>query len=181
MDTISFQEIKDRVGILDVVPMLNLKLRQHGEQWRGRCPACSGDDRSLVLTEGKGYYCFKQKRGGDVIALVSHISGLAPLEAAKAILLQFPPNRTKADPTGQQKPTGDLQPLPYLVYDHESVDAMKLTPDVAEALGIGFAPKGMMRSRVVVPLRLPNGRLVGYLGLHPDADVKFPTNIADRI
>jgi hypothetical protein len=35
----------------------------------------------------------------------------------------------------------------------------------AEALGIGYAPKGMMKGYVAVPVRLPTGELTGYIGI----------------
>jgi hypothetical protein len=35
----------------------------------------------------------------------------------------------------------------------------------AEALGIGYASKGMMKGYVGVPIRLPTGELTGYIGI----------------
>jgi hypothetical protein len=50
--------------------------------------------------------------------------------------------------------------------------------------GIGYAPKGIMRGRVVFPLRLPDNTLVGYMGLATAADqaplLLFPKNLDER-
>src|SRR6202161_3463406 len=69
-----FAAIKAAVSFGQVVSMLNLNGKQHNHQWRGPCSACnSGGERALVITEGKGFYCFASKKGGDQIALVAHI------------------------------------------------------------------------------------------------------------
>jgi len=46
---------------------------------------------------------------------------------------------------------------------------------VAAQLGIGYAPRGTMLKRVLAPIRTESGKLVGYLGIAPGADVKLPT------
>jgi hypothetical protein len=43
--------------------------------------------------------------------------------------------------------------------------------DTAEALGIGYAPKGMMKGYVAIPIRLPTGELIGYIGV---TEAKLP-------
>jgi hypothetical protein len=41
----------------------------------------------------------------------------------------------------------------------------------SEALGIGYAPKGMMKGYVAIPIRLPTGELTGYIGI---TEAKLP-------
>jgi hypothetical protein len=36
---------------------------------------------------------------------------------------------------------------------------------VAQALGIGYAPRGVLRGTVAVPLRKADGAIAGYVGL----------------
>jgi hypothetical protein len=48
------------------------------------------------------------------------------------------------------------------------VEALGLTQEAAEALGIGYASKGMMKGYVAIPIRLPTGELTGYIGI-PEA------------
>jgi hypothetical protein len=45
------------------------------------------------------------------------------------------------------------------------VKALGLTQEVAEALGVGHASKGLMRGFVAVPIRTKTGKLVGYMGV----------------
>jgi hypothetical protein len=40
-----------------------------------------------------------------------------------------------------------------------------------QALGIGYAPKGMMKGYVAIPTRLPTGELTGYIGI---TEAKLP-------
>jgi len=79
---------------------------------------------------------------------------------------------------------GALQPLAHLTTDHPAIAALGLTAAVCAALGIGYAPKGLMRARVVFPLRLPDGTLTGYMGLATAGDqaplILFPKNLAER-
>ena len=56
---IDFATLKNEVSIEQVFPMLELDLKKMGDQWRGVCPACESDDRSLVVTPAKqAFYCF---------------------------------------------------------------------------------------------------------------------------
>jgi hypothetical protein len=50
-----------------------------------------------------------------------------------------------------------------------------VTVKEAEAIGIGYCKRGMMKDRVAFPIRLPNGKLVGYIGYNPeDGTLKAP-------
>jgi hypothetical protein len=49
-----------------------------------------------------------------------------------------------------------------------------LPQDTAEALEIGYAPKGMMKGYVVIPIRLPTGELTGYIGV---TEAKLPNEL----
>jgi hypothetical protein len=46
--------------------------------------------------------------------------------------------------------------------------AIVITPETAEALGIGYAPRGLI---VAIPIRLPTGELTGYIGV---TEAKLP-------
>ena len=163
---IDFTELKANTAIADVVAMLNLQLKANGEQLRGPCPVCEGSDRSLVVTPDKQvFYCHEAKTGGDLISLVAHIRGGNMKEAAMFITDE------NVDRSPEKVETGTFQPLEYLTFDHEAVQALGLEPETAEALGIGYAKKGIMRGKVAVPVRLEDGRLTGYIGL---TEAKLP-------
>lgn len=190
---IDFQAIKQQVKVEDVISMLGLVLKPNGDSFRGKCPACnSSNDRALAVTKGKGYYCFAQQRGGDVIALVSHVRGIGARQAAQEIadhfrLDHFPDAGKKVtvpqEPTSNEKPTATADkgnssfgPLTYLVYEHDQVQSLGISADTAKALGLGYAPKGLMRGKVAVPL-YRDGTLAGYLGIPEGTNVTVPKNL----
>ncbi|MCB0055400.1 MAG: hypothetical protein KDE45_00155 [Caldilineaceae bacterium] len=165
---IDFQELKSEVGVQAVADMLALKLTAHDEGLRGPCPRCkSGGDRALVVTPGKGYYCFADHKGGDSIALAAHVLNVPMKDAALKIADFFgllSQQKAAKEPAEQAPHQTVLEPLDYLLFEHEAVQALGLPPATAEALGIGYAKKGIMRGRVAIPLRTPDGTLTGYCG-----------------
>lgn len=161
---IDFEELKNRVDIEQVVQILGLEMKPSGKQLRGQCPACGGNDRGLVVTPEKGvYYCFTDQKGGDLISLAAHVRGTAMKDAAQYInsSITVPEERVAKETKTNEK----LQPLAYLEFDHPAVVALGLCPTVSEELGIGYAPKGVARGNVVIPVRDENGTLRGYLGV----------------
>lgn len=173
---IDFAELKSRVSIEQVVEMLQLRLSQKGEQLRGACPRCKeGGDRALVVTPEKGLaYCFAEKKGGDTIWLASHILDVSFKEAAIHIAEHFTVDKPVTVP--EKSPRGEenvLQPLGHL-YPEPCVIRM-FTKEEAEAVGIGYCKRGLMKDRIAFPLRLPDGTLVGYIGYDPtDGTLKVP-------
>jgi hypothetical protein len=66
---------------------------------------------------------------------------------------------------GTVPPHDHFPPLDYLEFDHVVVESLGIDASTAEALGIGYAPKGLMKGYVAVPVRLPTGELTGYIGI----------------
>lgn len=161
-----FQALKSRMSIMDVAGVLNLTLKeQENGQYRGKCPACNTEsDRALVITPDRGlYYCFHAKSGGDQIALFAHEKGLSQKHAAEELSKNLTdlPERKPFDLDDYGK---KLDPK------HPAVGQF-FPPNVAEALGAGFSTKGLMKDLVAVPIRLPSGKVIGYVGLK---DAKVP-------
>lgn len=161
---LNFEEIKASHPIDTVAERLGLHLNKSGASLRGKCPVCeSSGDRNLAITPTKGvYYCFSDGKGGDVIALVSHIKGIGAKEAAAWIVGS--PQSAK-EKKGQSSSEDGFKPLDYLVHDHEAVLALGFEADDAERLGIGYAPRGILRGKVAIPVRLASGKLAGYVGV----------------
>ena len=187
MSFIDFAELKDKVSFLETIAHLDLDLKRAGNQWRGACPACqSGGDRALVITEGKGFFCFAEKKGGDQIALAAHILGIGAKEAAQALatraeIVPVPSTSTSRDgtvPESEGVGSKQLQPLSYLEPEHDAVVAIGFDPEVAKSLGIGYAPRGMMRGTVAVPIRDAHGVLKGYIGIE---DAKLPADFQTNV
>ncbi len=169
-----FALLKERVSLEQAAQQLGLTMRSTGAQLRGPCPACnSGGDRALVITPAKGlFYCFASGIGGDLVSFWGHIKKCSPADAGNQIAAAFGiGNKSSSAPVQEctvptTSPSPDaLKPLDYLVAAHPAVQAVGFDEQTAAALGIGFAPKGMMKGLVAVPLRLPDGTLVGYAGI----------------
>jgi hypothetical protein len=175
---VDFQKLKDRVRIEQLIPVLNLTLKQNAAQYRGPCPTCrTGGDRALAINtqkNGGSYYCFAQGKGGDCISLVAHIKGMSQREAALYIEQQFGGGDAKLapaaskpapSPPARQQERRELQPLTYLEAAHESVQALGVSPETALAWGAGYAPKGILRGRFAVPIHSKDGTLLAYVGI----------------
>jgi DNA primase len=183
MPYIPFDELKQRASYEDAVEMLGLQLQTRGAQFRGRCPACKGEDkdshRALAVTPGKGFYCWQSHVGGDQIDLVMHVLGISKNAAAQRLaehvgmVTQRNSNTSSRNKNVPPKPesaageegTKTFGPLSYLDPAHEAVGQLGIAAEDAERMGIGFAPKGILRGTVAVPIRTETGHLVGYIGL----------------
>lgn len=167
MSFLNFEDIKASNPIGEVAERLGLQTVKSGNSLRGKCPVCeSSGDRNLSISPDRGiFYCFSQGKGGDVIALVAHIKGIGVKEAANWIVGKSSvPGTSKEKAAKAEAPSeGGFKALDYIQHDHEAVIAMGFNPDDAERLGIGYCPKGIFRGKVVVPVRLQNGNLCGYV------------------
>lgn len=120
----------------------------------------------------QGFTVFKTVQmagGGDVIALTAHVCKASNKEAA-AVLAEYVAKQTPATPAPKQEApskgqNATLEPLDYLETAHDLLDELGIPENVAEAVGIGYAPKGIMRGTVAIPIRLPSGALIGYVGI----------------
>jgi hypothetical protein len=111
--------------------------------------------------------CFPSKAGGDQIALVSHVKALSQKDAAALMLGQPALGAVQGTSTVQNK----FPPLDYLEADHITVEALGLSQERAEVLGLEYVPKGMMKGYVAIPIRLPTCELTGYIGI---TEAKLP-------
>ena len=185
MSFIDFAALKARVPIESVIPLLNLELQPSGEALRGRCVRCGGDERAFVMTPAKqAFYCFTSRKGGDVIALIAHVNKLSMKEAAQFLVETLAPDLGNSTvPTdgnstsyGNSTSTGfgnstvpeqagvPFEPLSYLKTDHEALSNLGLSPATCEYFGAGYAPKGILRGRLAIPIHTAGGRLVAYCG-----------------
>ncbi len=175
---IDFADLKSKVNIEQVLRMLNLTTKHGGGQFRAPCPHCkTGGDRALAVTPAKNaYYCFAAGAGGDQIALLAHCRGISAKDAAQAIAEEYrigtsPAGAGTSSSTSSPAPEG-FKELDYLEAEHAAVEAVGFPSEVALALGIGFAPKGLLRGTVAIPVRLSDGTLAGYIGI---TEAKLPS------
>lgn len=190
---IDFAAVKAGVSFEDAISFLKLTMKREGEQYRAPCPICrKGGDRALVVTPSKGFYCHAAKKGGDVISFAAHILECGQRQAAQQLQEHFLEGRvtsarreSTSHSTSDSPSIDELQPLGHLSVDHVVIEALQLSATACQAIGMGVATKGMVRGRLAIPLRLPDGTLCGYLGIATDADMspllKFPPNLDERV
>lgn len=182
---VDFHQLKERISFGSAINLLGLQMKKSGNQWRGACPACkTGGDRTLVVTDGKAWFCFAAKKGGDQIALAAHVRNCSTKDAAQILSEGLAAPATVPSTVPQKEISGDearkaLTPLAYLEAAHEAVLALGFDPEVAARLGIGYAGKGLMRGTVAVPIRDEHGNIAGYIGLEepPRLPPDFSTNV----
>ena len=58
-----------------------------------------------------------------------------------------------------------------LDHEHPFLAERGITPEVAEAFGIGFADRGIMKDRIAIPIHNERGELVAYAGRYAKEDV----------
>ena len=173
---VDFAALKERVSLHQGMQMLGLTLKQSGAQYRGACPVHGGGDRTLVVTPGKGFYCFAEKKGGDVIQLVAHVKQIANREAAEEIDRHFgislttpkpqsPSERPPAPQAREQRQGFD--PAAYAARLDPSADALQalgLAPETYKAFSAGYASGGVNRGKLALPLHDRAGTCIAYFG-----------------
>ncbi len=171
MTFINFGEIKMAHPIESVSERLGLTAKPNGDQLRAPCPACKrGGERALVITPSKAaFYCFPSETGGDVISLVAHVQGIGVKEAALWIAGTGSPKRGSSSGHVPNERKGNeerrlLKPLNYLEPAHDALKGLGIAPETLEHFGAGYAPKGIMRGRLAIPIHDSDGQLVAYCG-----------------
>ena len=176
MTVADFKNIRDNVRIEEVAAWLGLQpaKKMFSEQLRVECPVNGGGKRALVITPSKNrYFCFCPdcNEGGDAIQLTAKVRQIPARDAALALQAQFLNHTYRNDFAPQEKLAKVEEKL---IFEHEAVQALGLTPDQARLLGIGFMKGGTMPGRILVPIRTRDGVTTGYIGLAPGSDVKLP-------
>jgi DNA primase len=175
-----FQLIKERVSIEAAAQALGLRVTKSGASLRGECPACgTGGSRALALTPSKElFYCFSAGAGGDVISLWGHIKKCSLAQAGDQLAATFSIGNSgtvnRAPVNSAQSTTPHAPPAPpqhgfkaldYLEPEHDAVVAAGLDADTCRFIGAGYAPKGVLRGTVAIPIRDESGTLLGYVGV----------------
>ena len=175
---VDFAELKQRVSISSAIEFLQLspveKQTDKGPQLRCACPQCGGDKRILTITPAiEKFYCFGSRDHGDVIALVAHVLDCTAKEAAFKLdawaggtkpAKTSTVNSTVRTVPEEKAPERRLQPLDYLQADHEKVIGLGVAPETCKSFGAGYAPRGIMRGRLAIPIHTRMGELVAYCG-----------------
>lgn len=193
--SVDFQALKAITFEQAITFLTELKLtKREGNQLRFACPSCGGDNkRALSINADTGFQCFagrqKVNKGTDAVALVAHVRGISQYDAGRLLQDHFlgreveeraPSAAHKAEPDGG----GELQALDYLEHEHPVAEMLGLSAATLEALDGGYARRGTMAGRLLIPLRLPSGVLAGYCGIATRDDQQplllFPKNLEEK-
>lgn len=191
-----FDDIKRRYPIMDLLPVLEIHLKLEGGL-RGECPYC-GDHRGFRVTPNPKDAnwslagCFAcHRRGINCIQLVMDLRQFHnPRHAADWIVQQLGdrgtstvPARNSTVPSDRKSTVPDTPPpapapatennlekiAARLLHEHEDVQALGLSPDMAEHYGVGYDKRGALAGRVCFPL-YKDGKVHRYCGYAPDLD-----------
>jgi DNA primase len=135
------------------------------------------------------FNCFSCAASGNLIDLACFLEGMDPRnpadirQTAELLDERFPaskPNQGSLPPASQkrgvnQKREADAErkvlvnaPLDFELKNIDPAHPYLLnrgfTPEIIEYFGLGFCSKGLMKDRVVIPLRDHDGFLIGYAG-----------------
>ncbi|HEY1747802.1 MAG TPA: CHC2 zinc finger domain-containing protein [Xanthobacteraceae bacterium] len=168
-----FAKLKESVSIHQAAQFLGITAPEKNGSMRLQCPACKGTDRELAITPAKGvFFCFNAKAGGDLIALVAHVTGLSQKEAAEALdehygvsILPTPPQAEQAPaqlPTPPRRTGFDAQKFASRLAYTPEVEKLGISKENAERFGIGMCNHGSMRGFVVFPIT--NGAETHFIG-----------------
>jgi CHC2 zinc finger/Toprim domain len=170
------RDLIERAHQVDILAVAQryAKLQRDGgrnsKEFAGPCPICGGEDRFAVNTKKQKWNCRGCDEGGDVIALIEHITGRTFIEAIELLTGQQWPQRqiterAQRDRTGAA--SSDHRPLalriwneseplfatPAEVYLHaRSIDLDEI-PDIDDVLRFhAECPFGKQRLRCLVAL-----------------------------
>jgi hypothetical protein len=181
-----FSDVKENVSIFQAAEYLGLKLvksQPNGER-RYKCPVCETKDPDPLCIGDESFTCYGtgKKPHGDVIALVAHCKQISQTEAAKLLAKHFLATPTRASATkpeakadGEGRPgerSGDtgIRSLEFHQWEHPVMDMLNLPANVLRAIGGGIAQEDELNDRICIPLRTPDGKLIGYQGIATRAD-----------
>lgn len=139
-------------------------LKRSGDHLSGSCPIHNGDNPTAfnVSLEKNLWNCFTHCGGGSVIDLLMAIEKVS---AREAVLIGN--NLLGIDnPKGHTSEPG-LKPLKFkltLDSEHPYLEKRNVTPETAQYFGIGYCSKGIMTSRIAIPIHDVDGNLVAYCG-----------------
>ena len=176
MTSVDIKHVRDTVDIVRVAEWLGLQLTKKvfSEQLRAPCPVHDGGKRALVVTPSiSRYYCFANecREGGDAVQLTANVLKIPMRDAALKLQSQFLNGTYRQDFTQQEKLAKVEEKL---VFEHEEVQKLGLTPDQAKQLGIGWMQGGTMPKKLLLPVRSRDGDCIGYIGIPSGTDLKVP-------
>jgi hypothetical protein len=189
---IDYKSLRERVSLHQGIQYLGLKAIEKNGTFRTACPACRrGGDRALAITPMKGWSCWANggnrpgASGLDATSLVAHVKGVTNHNAAIELIRHYAVEKEPRAPSPAPKQVREARPLDYLTYT-EAVEGLGISEETCREWGAGFAPRGTMIGRFLVPIRRKDGSYyvvddrVQYVGIAMSPEQSPRYQFADR-
>lgn len=179
---VDFRAVKEVVSleaVLQYYQVKGLRPRRRGHL-EGRCPIHRGarDDAFHVDLRKNVFHCFACQAGGNVLDLVAAMERCSIREAALKLQAWFGsqperlPGRLAAEGwKGElvREKSGRNLPLRFILAgvntSHAYLSQRGVDPATAREFGVGFySGAGLLKGRIVIPIRNVCGELVAYAG-----------------
>jgi DNA primase len=190
---IDFKALRAKLDFEQVLRHYGVEVRPKGEQHHGFCPLPNHNGNrnspsfSAHLKRGI-FQCFGCGAKGNVLEFAALMENVDPKNGAAlrgvAVKLQqrYCPEFGSGAPAVDSPPASNPKPvktepeLPVVVnvpldFELKGLDATHpyllgrgFTPATIERFGLGYCSRGMLRSRIAIPLHDSGGMLVGYGG-----------------
>jgi len=190
---IDFKALRARLDFAAVMEFYGVEVKRKGEQHMGYCPLPNHNGKrnspSFSANLAKGIFqCFGCGAKGNVLDFAALMDktdpkdGTALHEAALKLQKRFCPELgEQADKPAADKPAPsqkaepkDERPVvvnPQLDFELKGLDAEHpyllgrgFTLDTIRHFGLGYCGRGLLKTRVAIPLHDADGKLVGYAG-----------------
>jgi DNA primase len=199
---VDFKKVKSQVSMRMALEYYGVtKLKQRGDELRGRCPIHKGegDNTFHANTKKNIFRCFSCDAHGNVLDFVAAMERSSVKEAAEKLTdifrlgasnrqVERPTPKTVAEPKSESGGDGLKEnkvlgfELKGIKHDHPYLAGRDISKEVAEFFGIGYyenskSPKVTMNRRIVIPIHNERGELVGYAGRaigNSEPRYKFP-------
>jgi DNA primase len=190
---VPFVEVKRAVSIEALLEHYGLfaALTAKGQNLVGACPFCKGPSarQFQVNPEKNAWYCFGCKQGGNVLDFVARrervslraaalkldawfalgLATVAPVPIVAAAALPPRPAPEPSPPTTPACPPAENPPLTFTLKTldpgHANLAVLGLAALTIQHFGAGYCTKGLLKSRLAIPLHNGGGELVAYAGL----------------
>ena len=190
---IDFKELRSKLDFEAVLRSFNVEVKRKGKQHQGYCPLPNHKGNrnspsfSANLEQGI-FQCFGCGAKGNVLDFAVMMQGKNPRDGAalrKVALelrekfcpeLSSKPNGALDEPEQPELPVSGESDMPRIVNapldfelkgldaEHEYLKRRGFTIETVKHFGLGYCTRGLLKSRIAIPLHDREGKLVGYAG-----------------
>ena len=188
---IDFKALRAKLDFEQVLKHYGVEIKRTGNQHHGFCPFPNHNGKknspSFSANLEKGIFqCFGCGAKGNTLDFAAFMANTDPKDGAalRKVALELQqrfcpelgdtspatakPAATKPEKPKDNSPVVVNQPLDFelqgLDAEHPYLLGRGFTQETIDRFGLGYCSRGMLKSRVAIPLHDANGKLVGYAG-----------------